>query len=134
MRLRSRLSNSRQIAETPELVALHALMHALELATRALVAAHPNLDGGEAPYWVMSDDRGPRIALRIANSASRLQELIERHIAQHTAGSENRSLGLARESAVLRRVSEADLIARLDVQIPTLLRARQQFCLIASLS
>ena len=94
MRPRSALPTPRQIAETPELVALHALVLALELATRALVAAHPDLDGDEAPYWVTPTGRGRRSALRIANSASRLQGSIEQHIAQHTACFENRDLGL----------------------------------------
>jgi hypothetical protein len=94
VRPRSALPTPRQIAETPELVALHALNHALELTTRALVAAHPDLDGDEAPYWVTSDDRGRRSALRIATRASRLQGLIEIHIAQHTACSENRDFDL----------------------------------------
>ena len=82
---RSALPTPRQIAETPELLALHALTHALERATRALVAAYPDLDGGDAPYWVTPNGRGQRSALRIANSASRLQGLIEKHIAQYTA-------------------------------------------------
>ncbi len=94
MRSRSSLPTPRQIAETPELVALHALVHALELATRALVAAHPDLDGDEAPYWVTSAGRGPRSALRIANEASRLQGLIEKHLAQHTACSDSRDFDL----------------------------------------
>ena len=94
MRPRSSLPTPRQIAETPELVALHALVHALELATRAMVAAHPGLDGDEAPYWVTPASRAQRSALRIANRASRLQGLIEIHIAQHTACSENRDFDL----------------------------------------
>jgi hypothetical protein len=67
-------------------------MYALELAIRALVAAHPDLDGDEAPYWVTSDDRGRRSALRIATRASRLQGLVEEYIAQHTPCSENPDL------------------------------------------
>ena len=94
MRSRSALPTPRQIADTPELVALHALMHALELATRALVAAHPELDGGEAPYWVTSASRGRRSALRIVKRASRLQGLIEEYIAQHTECSENTDCNL----------------------------------------
>jgi hypothetical protein len=94
VRSRSSMPTPRQIAETPELVALHALVHALELATRALVAAHPDLDGGEAPYWVTSAGRGRQSALRIATRASRLQGLIEKHIAQHTECSENRDCDL----------------------------------------
>jgi hypothetical protein len=89
MRSRSSLPTPQQIAETPELVALHALVHALELATRALVATHPDLDGDEAPYWVSSASRARRSALRIANRASRLQGLIEEYIAQHTGCPEN---------------------------------------------
>ena len=94
MRYRSSLPTPRQIAQTPELVALHALMHALELATRTMVATHPDLDGGEAPYWVTSAGRDRRSALRIANRASRLQGLIEIHIAQYTACSESRDFDL----------------------------------------
>jgi len=94
MRSRSSLPTPRQIAQTPELVALHALMHALELATRTMVATHPDLDGGEAPYWVTSASRARRSALRIANRASRLQGLIETHIAQYTACSESRDFDL----------------------------------------
>ncbi len=89
MRSQPSLPTPRQIAQVPELVALHALMHALELATRALVAAHPELDGDEAPYWVASTGPGRRRALRIANSASRLRTLIEKYIAPHCACPEN---------------------------------------------
>jgi len=64
-------------------------VHALELATRALVAAHPELDGDEAPYWVTSTGPERRSALRIANSASRLRTLIEKYIAQHCTCPEN---------------------------------------------
>ena len=94
MRPRSALPTPRQIAETPELVALHALMHALELATRAMVAAHPDLDGDEAPYWVTPTGRGQRSALRIANRASRLQGIVEEYIAQHTGCSQNTDFDL----------------------------------------
>jgi hypothetical protein len=94
MRSRSSLPTPQQIAETPELVALHALVHALELATRALVATHPDLDGDEAPYWVSSASRARRSALRIANRASRLQGLVQMHIAQHTACAESRNFDL----------------------------------------
>lgn len=94
MRSRSSLPTPQEIAETPELVALHALVHALELATRARLAAHPDLDGGGAPYWVTETGRGWCSALRIANRASRLQGLIEKHIAQHTANPENRNFDL----------------------------------------
>ncbi|MFV2074148.1 MAG: hypothetical protein ACC742_16075 [Thermoanaerobaculales bacterium] len=94
MRSRSSLPTPRQIAETPELVALHALVLALELATRVMIAAHPDLDGDEAPYWVTSTDQGRRSALRIANSASRLKGLVEEYIAQHTTCSENRGFDL----------------------------------------
>jgi len=63
MRSRSSLATPRQIAETPEPVALHALMHALELATKDTGAAHPDLDGDETPYWVTSAGLGRRSAL-----------------------------------------------------------------------
>jgi hypothetical protein len=69
-------------------------MHALELATRAMVAAHPGLDGDEAPYWVTSVSRARRSALRITNRASRLQGLVEEYIARHTGCSENRDFDL----------------------------------------
>lgn len=94
MRSRSSLPTPQQIAETPELVALHALVHALELATRTMVATHPDLDGDEAPYWVSSASRARRSALRIANRASRLQEVVQMYIAQHTACAESRDFDL----------------------------------------
>ena len=95
MRPRPALPTPKEIAKAPELVALHALVHALELATRALVAVHPGLDGDEAPYWVMSTDGGRRrSALRIAINASRLRGLIDKHIAQHTPCAENRNFDL----------------------------------------
>ncbi len=95
MRPRSSLPTPQEIAQAPELIALHALVHALELATRALVAAHPDLDGDEAPYCVMSTDGGRRrSALRIAINASRLLGLVEKHIAQHTACAEKRDFDL----------------------------------------
>ena len=94
MRSRPSLPTPRQIAQAPELVALYALVHALELATRALVAAHPDLDGDEAHYWVTPDSRGTTSALRIANNASRLKVLTEKHIAQHCARPENGDFNL----------------------------------------
>jgi len=82
------------MAQAPELVALHALMHALELTTRALIAAHPDLDGDEAPYWVASASRRRQTALCIVNNASRFKALIERHLAQFSACSENNDFDL----------------------------------------
>jgi len=91
---RPALPTPQQIAQAPELVALYALMHALELTTRALVAAHPDLDGDRASYWVTSSGQGRESALRIVNNASRLEALIERHLAQLSACSENSDFDL----------------------------------------
>ncbi len=88
------LPTPEQIAHAPELVALHALMHVLELTTRALVAAHPDLDNPEAPYWVAPAGRRQRSALRIANNASRLKALIEGHLAQLSTCYENSDFDL----------------------------------------
>ena len=42
-----------QLAACPELGVLALLECALDLATRELVAAHPQLDGGEPPHWIL---------------------------------------------------------------------------------
>jgi hypothetical protein len=44
------LPTPEQITDAPELVALHALAHGLELTFRTLVGAHPDLDDPDVPY------------------------------------------------------------------------------------
>lgn len=46
-----------QIAHTPELAILCALDELLEIARRALIAAHPVLGDTEAPYWARDSCR-----------------------------------------------------------------------------
>ena len=77
-----------EIADAPELAILHALAEILDLAPRALVAAHPELADPDAPFWVREASRTTRKADDILATAHRLQ----RHIRAY-----RRAISLARD-------------------------------------
>ncbi len=62
-----------ELADAPELALLHALDPILELVSRTLVAAHPELGDPEAPFWVRDASRTTRKADDILATAHRLQ-------------------------------------------------------------
>lgn len=65
------------LAENPELAVLAVLDTALHLAVRALVAAHPQLEADNVPYWRL--DRSPAFSLAnsIVSHAQALSEQVE---------------------------------------------------------
>jgi len=67
------------LAENPELAVLAVLDTALHLAVRALVAAHPQLQADEVPYWCL--DRSPPFILAdsIVSHAQALSEKLEQY-------------------------------------------------------
>jgi len=74
------LPTPEQISETPELVALHALAHGLELTFRTLVGAHPDLDDPDVPYWAIDPSRLRKAAHHLVMAASRLDARIEEYL------------------------------------------------------
>ena len=60
----------------PELAILAALDHTLELATAALVCAHPELCDPERPYWISSPTRSLTLAKTLVRRAHGLQRAI----------------------------------------------------------
>jgi hypothetical protein len=75
-----RLPTPRQIAEAPEIVILRALELETELAIRALIAAHPELEGHEVPYWAGGPSGSRATARKIVAGAIRLQTAIEAYL------------------------------------------------------
>jgi len=73
------LPTPEQIAETPELVALNALEHMLELTLRTLVGAHPDLVDPDVPYWAIDPSRARRAAHRLVMAASHLEARIQQY-------------------------------------------------------
>lgn len=67
------------LAENPELAVLAVLDSALHLTVRALVAAHPQLQADEVPYWRL--DRSPLFILAdsIVSHAQTLSEKLEQY-------------------------------------------------------
>jgi hypothetical protein len=61
-----------ELDEAPELAMLAALDHTLEIALRALVAAHPQLGDSECPAWVRRASAAGDAAERILNASKRL--------------------------------------------------------------
>jgi hypothetical protein len=74
------LPTPRQIAEAPETAILRALELETELAVRALIAAHPELEGHEVPYWAGEPSGSCAIARKIVTGAIRLQKAIEAYL------------------------------------------------------
>ena len=74
------LPTPRQIARAPEIVILRALELETKLAVRALIAAHPELEGHEVPYWAGAPSGSRAIAQEIVTGAIRLQTAIEAYL------------------------------------------------------
>lgn len=74
------LPTPRQIAQAPEIVILRALELETKLAVRALIAAHPELEGHEVPYWAGEPSGSRAIARKIVTGAIRLQTAIEAYL------------------------------------------------------
>jgi hypothetical protein len=75
------LPTPEQIAETPELVALHALEHVLELTLRTLVGVHPGLHDPEVPYWAIDPSRTRQVAHCLVMAISQLNKQIDGYLA-----------------------------------------------------
>lgn len=73
--------NPFDLAENPELAVLAVLDTALHLAVRALVAAHPQLETDETPYWCR--DRSP--AFILADSIASRAHALSKEIQHYTA-------------------------------------------------
>lgn len=65
-----------QIANAPELAILCALDELIEIARRALIAAHPVLGDTDAPYWARDRGRLPTAAGMLTKRAAILQRSI----------------------------------------------------------
>ncbi len=77
-----RLPTPPQIAHDPEIAICHALELHCELALRSLVAAHPDLDRDEIPYWASSAEpsKSKQAACDIAALTVKLQTAIEAYL------------------------------------------------------
>ena len=67
-----------------ESINLHALAQQIELTTRALIAAHPGLDGDDAPYWALPATTQLKNTRRLIRHAADLAKNLQRHIAKIT--------------------------------------------------
>jgi len=74
------LPTPRQIAEDPEIAILRALELETELAVRALIAAHRELEGHEVPYWAGEPSGSRAITREIVTAAISLQTAIEAYL------------------------------------------------------
>jgi hypothetical protein len=66
-----------ELDEAPELAMLAALDHTLEIALRALVAAHPQLGDSECPAWVRQTSAARDAADRILEASRPLAHAID---------------------------------------------------------
>lgn len=67
------------LAENPELAVLAVLDTALHLAVRALVAAHPQLEANDVPYWCLDRSRAFILADSVVSHALALAEQVEQY-------------------------------------------------------
>ncbi len=79
-RRRDVLPTPGQIANTPELAMLATLQHGLELTLRAIIAAHPDLDDPDRPYWATEPSRTQHAAQRLLVQISLLQALTQEYV------------------------------------------------------
>jgi len=96
-----RIPTSDELGGDPELAILVALDLTLELASRALACAHPELLDPERPYWLGPPTRAVTLAKTLVRRASTLQ----------------RALHAYRKAVELRRQDEA-AAARIRDEIP----------------
>ncbi len=89
---RRRSPTPAELAEAPELAILAALDDTLELALRALVAAHPQLGDPDCPAWAQDPGAARAAADRILSAA--------RHL--------TRALQAYRRAVPLRRAADID--------------------------
>lgn len=75
------LPTPEQTAESPELLAIHALAHSLELNDRTLISVCPDLDDPDVPYWAIDSSRARRAPHHLLTAAARLQERIDEYLA-----------------------------------------------------
>ena len=71
-----RIPTPGDLDRAPELAILAALDLTLELATAALVCAHPELCDPERPYWISSPTRSLTLAKTLVRRAHGLQRAI----------------------------------------------------------
>jgi hypothetical protein len=71
-----RIPTPDDLDRAPELAILAALDHTLELATTALVCAHPELCDPERPYWLGSPTRSLTLAKTLIHRIHGLQRAI----------------------------------------------------------
>jgi hypothetical protein len=66
-----------ELDDAPELAILAALDHALDLALRALVSAHPQLGDPDCPSWAQDSSPAPLAADRIVVACVHLAHALE---------------------------------------------------------
>jgi hypothetical protein len=71
-----RIPTPDELGGDPELAILVALDLTLELATRALACAHPELADPERPYWLLQSSRVVTLAKTLVRHASTLQRAL----------------------------------------------------------
>lgn len=86
----SGLPTPAELATHPELAALEALAHAAELALRALVAEHPELDDPERPCWLDEPSALTARAAEVAALAVALRDAAGRYRAAARADDQRR--------------------------------------------
>ena len=77
-----------QLNECPELGVLSLLEFALDLAARELVAAHPQLDADEVPYWILEPSPSGYAARLILPKLGELRDSLDeyRRVAEREHG------------------------------------------------
>jgi hypothetical protein len=65
-----------ELAQAPELALIALLHHALELTVRVLIAAHPQLNDLEKPYWI-PQPHSTTIAQTILSTVYSLQQNLD---------------------------------------------------------
>ena len=71
--------STRQLHACPELGVLALLEFALDLATRELVASHPQLDGDETPYWILDSSPSGHAARLMLPRIHRLLDALDQY-------------------------------------------------------
>ncbi len=72
------LPTPRQIANAPEIAILRAIEIDSELVVRALIAAHPEIEGNEVPYWAANNESDTNhLASKIVDCAIKMRTEID---------------------------------------------------------